>query len=117
MSWNYALEHWPRVSQSEPEKVLFATPSVTLASRQVKLMARRGIPPSIRGNVWKVISGASVLKAKNPGVYEVSLGLPARIFSFTHSQTHQMMLNKEANKEDWEAMSKDVNRTFPRYLY
>uniref|UniRef100_A0A6B2LC07 Rab-GAP TBC domain-containing protein n=1 Tax=Arcella intermedia TaxID=1963864 RepID=A0A6B2LC07_9EUKA len=55
-------------------------------------MIRKGIPREIRGDAWKVISGAEALKQKSPGVYE--------------------MLVCEKSVDEG-ALVKDMHRTFP----
>lgn len=62
------------------------------------VLTRRGVPSSIRGEVWKVISGSAALKTKNPGVYFA-------------------MLEKPANPADQAAMLKDVSRTYPEHTH
>eukprot|EP01128_Nolandella_sp_AFSM9_P006634 TRINITY_DN345_c0_g1_i1.p1 TRINITY_DN345_c0_g1~~TRINITY_DN345_c0_g1_i1.p1 ORF type:complete len:420 (-),score=59.70 TRINITY_DN345_c0_g1_i1:457-1716(-) len=82
--WMQLLPRWHITIETEPDRMY--------------LLARRGVPYTIRGDVWKVISGSKILREKNPGVY-------------------QLMVEKELDEEDARAMSKDVNRTFPSHTH
>jgi len=59
---------------------------------KARVLVRRGIPGEIRGEVWKVTSGAHALKVKNPGVYEILV---------------------QENSQVETCLIKDVHRTFP----
>jgi len=60
-------------------------------------LVRRGIPSEIRGEAWKVISGATTFQEKNPGVYD--------------------FLVKQKSEEVEEYLYRDIGRTFPTHKY
>jgi len=80
--WCEVLSHWGEVVSCIPEKT--------------RELVRRGIPASVRGGAWKMITGAVFLEIKNPGVYE-------------------LLLSQKSESED--CLKKDVNRTFPKHKH
>jgi len=69
---------------------------VTKNPLQVAQLVRRGIPSEIRGEAWKVITGANLLKFKNQGVYE-------------------LLLKKKSDVEEY--LFRDIDRTFPGHKF
>jgi hypothetical protein len=81
------LETWPLLLSNWEKYTLSNNYREVLHDR-----VRKGIPASIRGEAWKIMSGGNELKKKNPGVYEI-------------------LVTKESTSED--CLKKDIDRTFP----
>jgi len=80
--WKERLSNWDTLTSDFPNEAF--------------LLVRDGIPSTIRGQAWKIMSGASFLIDKNPGVFECLL---------------------ERSSESEEILRKDVHRTFPRHKH
>jgi len=65
-----------------------------VGQRKLKRRCRKGIPDSVRGEAWMRLSGASKLKAVNPGLYK-RLG------------------REQADPEAASVIMKDLNRIYP----
>ena len=78
-----SLSDWKEFVRSKPEVV----------QRRV----RKGIPDSLRGYSWQVLSGGRELRLRNAGVYE-------------------QLIFFETSAADLDIM-KDISRTFPTHVY
>eukprot|EP00210_Caulerpa_lentillifera_P001042 g1005.t1 len=66
---------------------------------KVKRRIRKGIPDTLRGLVWQLLSGGRSLLLKNEGIY------------------HELMLYKNGMEKVELEIVRDLNRTFPSHVY
>ncbi|KAH8283756.1 hypothetical protein KR054_000468 [Drosophila jambulina] len=99
--WLYMIENWSTYMSKNYKKVrslifslLIDQIKINFFNFQIRDRCRKGIPKSVRPKAWFYLSGAYLLKKKNPNVYSE-------------------LLEKPGNPTTIEEIKKDKHRQFP----
>eukprot|EP01132_Coremiostelium_polycephalum_P001559 gene1559-1978_t len=94
----YTVREFPKditlpFSKLEQQWIEKINPSKRKQKKYIYKLARAGVPPRIRGYIWRLTSGAIELEKKNIGAY-------------------QYLLSQSSEEYEYK-ISKDISRTFP----